>query len=109
MAVYFNLTRKSAPEAGPVVLSALDVEICTLTDQPVHESKYCLGWFDMIGYWLAVGKTWAEIRTMHAEWRRADARGLEGENLEGHNAYHDLLAKVVDWLEANFIVESWGR
>ena len=106
MAVYFNLTRKSNPEAGPVVLTALDVEICALTDQQVHPSKYCLDWFDNVGYWLAVGKTWAEIRAMHTEWR-ADVRGLD--SLDGHNAFHDLLAKIVDWLEVNFIVECWGR
>ena len=44
MAAHFNLTRKSAPDAGPVNLYDLDVEICALINKPVHPARYCIGW-----------------------------------------------------------------
>lgn len=109
MAAHFNLTRKSAPDAGPVNLHDLDVEICALIGEPVHPTRYCIGWFDSIGYWLAVGKTWDEIRTMHAEWR-ADIGRLnmaDPEAVAAYHAFYDRLEKVRAWLEENFISEHW--
>lgn len=103
MAAYFTLTRKSAPEAGPVALNAIDAEICALMGQPVHERRYCLGWFDAIGYWLACSETWAQIRERHLQWR-ADP----SEDDAGRDAYYDGLAKILDWLEAEFMVDCWG-
>jgi hypothetical protein len=108
MAVYFNLTRKSAPEAGPVVLNVVDAEICTLVGQSVHKTRYCLGWFDAIGFWLASGENWAQVRERHTRWR-GETEGLSAENEAAHNAYYDGLAKILDWLETNFTVECWGR
>ncbi len=109
MAAHFNLTRKSAPDAGPVNLHDLDVEICALIGEPVHPTRYCIGWFDSIGYWLAVGKTWDEIRELHAEGR-ACTRGtdmIDPEAAAAHHAVYDELEKVRAWLEENFISEHW--
>ena len=103
MAAYFTLTRKSAPEAGPVALNAVDAEICALMGQPVHERRYCLGWFDAIGYWLACGQSWIQVREHHAEGRR-----YPSEDEAGRDAYYDGLAKILDWLEAEFMVDCWG-
>ena len=112
MAAHFNLTRKSAPDAGPVNLYDLDAEICALIGEPVHPSRYCIGWFDSIGYWLAVGKTWDEIRTMHAE-RAACLLPADGlwnpEAVAAHHAFYDRLEKVRAWLEENFIPEHWYK
>ena len=109
MAAHFNLTRKSAPDAGPVNLHDLDVEICALIGEPVHPTRYCIGWFDSIGYWLAVGKTWDEIRELHVEGR-AYTRGTDmtdPEAVAAHHAVYDELEKVRAWLEENFIPEHW--
>jgi hypothetical protein len=97
---FFRLTRKSAPEAGPVVLNTVDEEIAALVGEPVDNRRYCCGWFDLIGGRLAGGMSWGEIRAAHLSLKTQypDDADLA--------AFQDMLVKITDWLEANFDVES---
>lgn len=62
MPACFQLFKKSNPEEGPVVLNKVDEEICAFLGAPVHETRYVCGWFDAIGFRLATGKTFAQIK-----------------------------------------------
>jgi hypothetical protein len=101
MAVNFALTRKSAPEAGPVNLGHLDVEIARAFGEEPHAVRYYYGWFDSIGYRLAQGMTWDEVRealTPRTERDLADA---------DYCAFLARLREITTWLEERFTVESW--
>lgn len=83
----FQLYRKSKPEAGPVPLNMIDAELCGFLNEPVHPQWYCFGWFDWIGFLLAMGKDWSYIRSTVEDWRPRDVpRAIE----------------VIDWFESNF-------
>lgn len=55
----FQLTPKGATE--PATLAAVDEGICALFGVPVHPVKYIFGWYDSIGFALAMGWTWERI------------------------------------------------
>ena len=114
MAANFALTRRAAPESGRVDLSVLDVELCNLVGEAVHSVRYCLGWFDMVGFWLAQGWTWLQVRVLLQKYR-ADGRGPDGahrspldDSRDAHHDYFNALARIVDYLEANFEVDHWS-
>lgn len=105
MAAYFQLVRKSDPDAGPVKFSAIDAEICALFEAPIDPKWYFLSWYDAIGFKLAHGRLWEEVRTELAEEWKADAAKdpMCQEIL-------DALLKISTWLEERFAVNSWhGR
>ena len=82
----FTLTRKSAPEAGPVSLNQIDEELCEFLGEKVHPTKYVRHWFDLQGLSLALGHSCEKIRELFPDQ----------ENLE-----------VTNWLEANFTPDAW--
>jgi hypothetical protein len=79
----FQLLRGGAA----VPLSDVDEEMCRHFDAPCDAKHYFEDWYDVIGFDLAGGRSFAEIRATHAE--------------------HPVLVQVTDWLEANFTVRSW--
>lgn len=98
MPVCFNLTRKSDIAAGPVKLNTIDEEMCKHFGAPVDEVKYHCGWFDSIGFRLATGKTWEDIRK---EFRNYV------EEKSDYTLLYKHLIEIVDWLEDNFVTDSW--
>ena len=87
----FQLSRKSDPQAGPVALNTIDRELCQLLDEPEHERHYCHGWFDWIGFNLAMGRDFPMIRATMAKWGRTDP----------------VDTVILDWFENNFTPDSW--
>ena len=77
----FALKRKSEPEKGNVSLTKIDEEIC------------CCNWYNIIGFDLAMGKTFAQIR-----------QGLIDKPYPECNEEYK---KIVDYLDENFVVDSW--
>lgn len=106
MAAYFQLTRKSDPDAGPVPLTVLDEEICEArgaTPDPVRYHDY---WFDSIGWRQATGMSWDEIRKSFAlQKMEADER----DDGADYAALMQRLSEITDWLEERFTVRAWRQ
>ena len=89
----FALKRKSEPEKGNVSLTKIDEEICNLLHREVHDKIWCCNWYNIIGFDLAMGKTFAQIR-----------QGLIDKPYPECNEEYK---KIVDYLDENFVVDSW--
>lgn len=97
MAVNFSLTDKTTKSV--VKLLDVDKEICALFDIPVHDKDWggehgVRNWYDTIGFQLASGKTYDEIRL--------------------HYVKSDLwidelpwLLKCINYLEQRYVPNSW--
>ena len=88
----FQLSRKSDPDAKPVVLAEIDEEICAAVAEPVHENLWCRGWYNMIGRMLALGKSFDEIEEI-----------LKDEGDKCH------LIPVVVFLRENYTSSAWAE
>jgi hypothetical protein len=82
----FQLFKKGSSQAE--VLARVDDAICDHMQLPVHATNYCLGWFDVIGFGIAVGKPLGspELRAFVANMPQESAR----------------LLQILDFLEANY-------
>lgn len=87
----FQLTRKG--ESQPASLIRVDEEICKLLNQPVHAQLYCFGWFDSIGFPIACGKSYEEIR------RTFIADGLD-------QTFPEIIT-ILGYLEENYTPNAW--
>lgn len=79
----FQLMRNGAA----VPLNQIDEEMCRHFEVACHPVRYFEGWYDTIGFLLATGKTFDQIRVTYAD--------------------EPILVKIVDWLKANFESNSW--
>ena len=61
----FRLHRKTDNVAES--LNVVDEQLCKLINYPVDPKKYCFGWFDTIGFSIACGRTFTELRTLYTE------------------------------------------
>lgn len=83
----FALTRKGCNE--PESLIAVDEAICAHLGVEIHPVNYVDGWYDSVGFMLAMGRNWQQIREA----------GFSGKNLP----------KIIDFLEANYISSAWAE
>ena len=90
MTVCFQLTKKG--ETEPSTLVKVDEAICAHFGWPVHPQDYVYGWFDSIGFMLAMGDSWDKIRV---------------ELRLGSWNFQDERQAIVDFLEANYTTGSW--
>lgn len=60
MPACFQLTRKG--ESEPSTLNSVDEAIANHLGIAVHPTKWCVGWYDTIGFSLACGKSFADLR-----------------------------------------------
>lgn len=83
----FQLVR----DGSAVPLVQVDEEMCRHFGEPCDSDRYFRAWYATIGYDLAMGRTFEEIRAIYSapEWTEAE------------------LGPVVDWLAANFSPRSW--
>ncbi len=83
----FQLLRDGAA----VPLSEIDEEMCRHLGEPCDPNRYFREWYDLIGYDLAMGRSFEQIETIYAspEWAESG------------------LLPVVQWLRANFTPRSW--
>lgn len=82
MAVYFELHRNGEP----VKFNAIDDEMCAALGVEPDPVEYHKFWYDTIGFSLACGQSWDQIRETWGE-RKGD---------------------VIDFLEENFQVICYG-
>ncbi len=89
----FHLVRKSDPDAGPVNLAQIDEEICEAVGELVDEHRrWCRGWYNMIGLYLATGKSFDEIEEILKD---------EGDECS--------LIPVVAFLRENYTSSAWAE
>lgn len=74
-----------------VALTEIDDELRLHFGEPADPDQYFREWYSCIGRDLAMGRTFAEIRTIYAgaEWTDSGLR------------------PVAEWLAANFTARSW--
>lgn len=84
----FQLLRDDAP----VSLNAIDEELCRHFGADCHPKHYYKNWYDIIGYDLAMGRTFDEIK-----------------HLLTIAGYDDVptLVQIIEWLESRFTARSW--
>ncbi len=83
----FQLTHKGDTE--PMSLNKIDEMICNHLNVPVDEVKYVHGWFDSIGFSLACGRNWEQVRENFSDCPE--------------------LMPIIDFLEENFTSDSWAE
>lgn len=74
-------------DGSALPLNQIDEEICRHFNEPCHKTRYYQGWYDTIGFDLAAGQSFDQIRTAYADFPK--------------------LVEIANWLEANFTVRHW--
>lgn len=100
----FQLTRKSDLSAGPVSLMKIDKEMCAHFNAPVDPVKYHAYWYDIIGFSLAMGRSFGDQR---AEFKEQLIKLSEKQEDLYHAAEVQHLLDVCNWLDANFISDAF--
>jgi hypothetical protein len=95
----FQLARKSEPEK-PIALSVIDEEMCQHFKVETDPIKYYLGWFDIIGFKLACGKSFIQIVASLAK------------SMSEMPQYKDDYLRLIEialWLDENFTSNAWAE
>lgn len=91
----FRLARKSDPEKTPMSLVKLDEELCKMLAMEVHPRQWCCGWYDVIGWAIAV-----EGFALGSETLRAYVKDMPEQFGGG-------LMEILFYLEQNFTSDAW--
>jgi hypothetical protein len=83
----FQLIRNG--EAVPLL--TIDAEMCRHFEEPCDPDRYFREWYGCIGYDLARGRSFEEIKAIYAAPEYAESG----------------LLPVAEWLDANFAPQSW--
>ena len=92
----FSLTRKG--ESKPASLQAIDDEMRIEFGEEPDPERWLWGWYDVVGFGLAMGRDWMQLREQFAEDPVEDEESVE---------FCRSMLKVIDWLEANYIPNAW--
>jgi len=90
----FSLSRKAEP-TKPVRFVEIDAEICKHLDVPCDDVKYYLGWYDFVGWRLAIGKSLGEVKV------EVEA------NVD--NPLTPEMLKLVQYLIDNYTSDAWAE
>lgn len=96
----FQLLRKSSPDEGPVLLPVIDEELCKHFQTPVDPKYWFNGWYDTIGFPLAMGQTFESIITGFKE----DLKEATTER----DAYWVNQINIAQYLNEHFTVRAWA-
>ena len=88
----FQLTRVG--ETEPTVLTALDEEICRHLGVEVHPRFWVEGWYDTIGFQIAMGSRLGS-EELRERVRDYPVRGR--------------LPEILEYLERNFTSDAWAE
>ena len=95
MANCFTLTRKG--ESKPASLQAIDDEMRIEFGEEPDEDHWLWGWYDTIGYGLALGRDLAQLREQFAE------DPAESERI---NMSRRRMLVVIDWLDEHYTTNA---
>lgn len=102
MPVCFQLYPKGGDK--PVVLQRLDDEMRQHFGVEPDPEHWLGHWFDTIGFRLAIGKSFAEIREQFQGYVREEE--AKGNPQHGVEFYTDLL-KILDYIEERYTTTSF--
>lgn len=88
----FQLFKKGSKQ--PEVLQVVDSAICEHFNTPCDTVNWHHGWYDYIGFMLAMGKDW--------QWLKDDLRDNPWD--EKGSAH---MRDIVDFLESNYTTSAW--
>lgn len=95
----FTLSLKSEP-SKPVLFAKIDEEICSHMGAEVHPTNWYIGWYDYIGFMLAVGKSFDEINGLIVECIE------DSKTPEGH-AHWSKMQQVNHFLAERYVSDAW--
>lgn len=106
MSLNFQLTSK---ETGKVArLNNVDEQICEFLDVPVHPERWCAGWFDSLGFCIAMEND--IVNGM----RRCQGWSLEHFHCADHDAdcsafvyRFEVIGMIGRFLDQHYTVQSW--
>jgi hypothetical protein len=98
----FSLTRRSALADGPVSLQQIDKEICEHFFLPCSEEEWHHGWYNYIGFHLAMGWSFERLG-QDIEGEILCAKDRSAINYWGH------MQDILNWLAANFTPDAWAE
>lgn len=99
---YFQLVKKGEKE--PTALNAIDEELCAHLGVGVHPKKWVRGWYNAIGFALALGKSWEQMREIFLP-------PIPAGNVmnDEEKADREEMAKIIDYLEEHYTSSAWYR
>lgn len=94
---HFCLFRKSdtSEKKEAVRLTTVDEELCAYLGKEVHPEYWCGGWYDTIGFALACGKTFDDMRTCIRDNEPDDEQAA-------------FALKMINWFDDNFTSDAWA-
>ena len=98
MPACFALTRIG--EKVPTTINAIDTELCQAHDLEWNATRYVYGWFDDIGFSIAIGKTWDNI----ADKYQTDIRDEPDSPYLTHEL---MMLRFVHYLRQHYTADGW--
>ena len=100
----FQLYDKTKPGDGPVVLQEVDRLMCEHFEQPCDAVEWLNGWYNCIGFRLACGKSFEEIRQQFKGYIEEDKqRGNPNQRVE----FYENSLLILGWLEEHYATNSF--
>lgn len=96
MAACFQLIKKGTEE--PALLNSIDEELCAHFNVPVHPNDWYKNWYNTIGFRLALGKTFDEIKPE-----------LQKLAEEYPDSECPQLVLIVDYLQEHYESTNWSE
>ena len=94
----FSLTRKG--ESEPASLTEIDDLLRIEFGEEPDEKRWLWGWYDTIGYGLALGRDWTQLREQFAE---------DPDESERTNMLRRRRLAIINWLDEHYVPNSWAE
>jgi hypothetical protein len=85
----------------PAIFQQIDDKMRESFGAPPNDKEYMNGWYDSIGFRLALGKTWNDIRDEFELEYRSDV------NSGRERSIYPRLISITNWLEDHYESSSW--
>jgi hypothetical protein len=87
---FFALSRTDDPSKTPIRFVDIDEELCSVLGVQPDPVLYYHGWYDFIGFGLATGRTWPELRAITIE------------------TGDEVMTTIVDYLSSRYTPDAWA-
>ena len=94
----FTLTRKG--ENAPASLQTIDDLMRVAFGEEPDPKRWLWGWYDVVGFGLALGRDWTQLREQYAE---------DPAESERTNTFHRQMLTVIDWLDEHYTTDAWAE
>jgi hypothetical protein len=77
----------------------IDESMCEHFGHKPHPTRYLCAWVDSIAFFLAIGKSWDDIRGLYT---RDLERARTDPEMDGDEDFCSSTLAILEWLEANY-------